>query len=303
MSNLYETFKDCLVGDLSAAEHQDLAKFAAALTTARGTGQQDVLVKEAMSGMCDPEDFVKVAHLVAIVTSHEKTAAMSTSEKIMAGTAVAGALAGLAPLAIQAVNAIRGRKSHEAAMQHAMQQHPMLGEEANAMQTRQNFQVLRSFAPDVAASKPVAANALVRMHRMGPAAADINMVKELATTQKEISDRNKYRPDVRQNLKDVASSVDQLGAAYNTIQTNRTDRANAETKQMIQQTNDLSGQRQAAQAAKREQEHAQAVLKNYDILGGVTNPMPPGPRLRRAEDLAKPVRRLRDLRTSAGQEG
>lgn len=208
MANLYETFKDCLVGELSAAEHQDLAKFASALTSSRGTAQQDVLVKEAMSGMCDPEDFVKVSHLVAIVTGQEKTAGMSTHEKIMGGSAIAAALAGLAPLAIQAVNKIRGNSAQSSALTHAMQQHPMLGEEANAMQTRQNFQVLRSFAPDVAASKPVAANALVRMHRMGPAAADINMVKELASTQKEIAGSNKNSTtDYASSIKDAGRGV------------------------------------------------------------------------------------------------
>jgi hypothetical protein len=191
--NLYETFKDSLVGDLTSAEQQELAKFASALTAARGTDREDVMVKEAMSGMCDPEDFVKVAHLVAIIEGQQKTA--STYHKVMGASAVAGALASLAPLAIQAVKKIQGNAAQDAALQHAMREHPMLGEEANAMQTRQNFQVLRSFAPDVAASKPVAANALVRMHRMGPAAADINMVKELASTQKEIRGKSNSSTD------------------------------------------------------------------------------------------------------------
>ena len=300
--NLYETFKDSLVGELTSTEQQELAKFASALTSARGTDRQDVLITEAVGGMRDPEDFVKVSHLMAIVQGHEKTAKLSTMEKITAGTAIAGALAGLAPLAIQAVNSIRGRKAHDAAIQHAMQQHPMLGEPANAMQTRQNFQVLRSFAPDVASSKPVAANALVRMHRMGPAAADINMVKELASTQKEINDRNKYRPDVSQNLNRVASSADLLGAAYGKIQQGRAAQADAETKQMIQQAKDLSGQRQAAQAALREKEYATNVLKNYEVLGQATQPMAPGQRLRTAESQAKPIQRLRDLKAAAAMD-
>lgn len=214
--NLYETFKDSLVGELTQVEQKELAKFASALASARGTDQQDVLIKEAMGGVVDPEDFVKVAHLMAIVQGHEKTAKMSTSEKITAGTAIATALAGIAPLAIQAVGAMRGRRAHNAAIQHAMQQHPMLAEPANAMQTRQNFQVLRSFAPDVAGSKPVAANALVRMHRMGPAAADINMVKELATTQKEISSRR--GPDTGANLRGAAQGLGEVGSAYAKIQ-------------------------------------------------------------------------------------
>ena len=297
MSNLYETFKDCLVGDLTTAEHRDLAKFAAALTSARGTDREDIMVKEAMSGMTDPEDFVKVAHLVAIATSHEKTAAMSTGEKIMAGTAVAGALAGLAPLAIQAVNAIRGRKAHDAAMQHAMQQHPMLGEEANAMQTRQNFQVLRSFAPDVAASKPVAANALVRMHRMGPAAADINMVKELATTQKEISGRR--GPDTAQNLQSAAAGAGMVGKAYTDIQQGRINQAESATKQMVQMTNDMSAKLQAAQAAKREQQHAADVMSNLQNPAGGANPTRLRDALNRAEGRAKDSRRLSDLMSRA----
>ena len=297
--NLYETFKDSLVGELTSTEQQELAKFASALTSARGTDRQDVLIAEAVGGMRDPEDFVKVSHLMAIVQGHEKTAKLSTMEKITAGTAIAGALAGLAPLAIQAVNSIRGRKAHDAAIQHAMQQHPMLGEPANAMQTRQNFQVLRSFAPDVASSKPVAANALVRMHRMGPAAADINMVKELASTQKEIADRNKYRPDVSQNLKQVVSSADLLGAAYGKIQQGRTAQDDAETKQMIQQAKDLSGQRQAAQAAKREQEHAQAVLRQLTPSGGI-GPIDARPKaMQKAEAAITHRKRLSDLMAKA----
>ena len=207
MSNLYKTFKDCLVGDLSDLEHQDLAKFAAALTAARGSETEEVVIKEAMNGMVDPEDFVKVAHLVAIAQGQEKTASMSTKDKIVAGSSLAAGLAAIAPLAIQAVNKMRSRSAQNSALDHAMQQHPMLGEEANAMQTRQNFQVLRSFAPDVAASKPVAANALVRMHRMGPAAADINMVKELATTQKEIRGKSQSRSDLSSGVRDIGRGV------------------------------------------------------------------------------------------------
>ena len=199
--NLYETFKDSLVGDLTPAEQQELAKFASALTAARGTENEEAIVKEAMNGMVDPEDFVKVAHLVAIARGQEKTASMK--DNVIAGSTLAAGLAAIAPLAIQAVQAIRGKSAQNAALQHAMQQHPMLGEEANAMQTRQNFQVLRTFAPDVAASKPVAANALVRMHRMGPAAADINMVKELATTQKEISGKQNTKNEFSSGIKDI----------------------------------------------------------------------------------------------------
>ena len=298
MSNLYETFKDSLVGELTHVEQKELAKFASALTSARGTDQQDVLIKEAMGGMVDPEDFVKVAHLMAIVQGHEKTAKMSTPEKIMAGTAIATALAGITPLAIQAVGAIRGRKAHNAAIQHAMQQHPMLGEPANAMQTRQNFQVLRSFAPDVASSKPVAANALVRMHRMGPAAADINMVKELATTQKEISSRR--GPDTGANLRGAAQGLGEVGSAYAKIQDGRAKALGDSTKQMLEASRDMDAQMQAAVAAKREQQYAKDVLKTYNVLGQATQPMDPGKRLRRAEDLAKPVRRLRDLKEAAG---
>ena len=203
--NLYETFKDSLVGELSPSEQQELAKFASALTAARGTETEEVIVKEAMNGMVDPEDFVKVAHLVAIAQGQEKTASMK--DNIIAGSSLAAGLAAIAPLAIQAVKKMQSRSAQNAALQHAMQQHPMLGEEANAMQTRQNFQVLRSFAPDVAASKPVAANALVRMHRMGPAAADINMVKELASTQKEISGKQNTRNDYSSGIKDIGRGV------------------------------------------------------------------------------------------------
>ena len=222
--NLYETFKDSLVGELTSTEQQELAKFASALTSARGTENQEGVIKEAMNGMVDPEDFVKVSHLIAILQGQEKTASfknMSSYEKGSLGLGAAGVLAGLvgavAPLAIQAVKKRRSEDAQSAALQHAMQQHPMLGEEANAMQTRQNFQVLRSFAPDVASSKPVAANALVRMHRMGPAAADINMVKELATTQKEISGKTNTKDGFSTGMSGLKDTLSQAGGLVNAV--------------------------------------------------------------------------------------
>lgn len=218
MSNLYETFKDCLVGDLNASEQRELAKFASALTAARGTENQEGVIKEAMNGMVDPEDFVKVSHLIAILQGQEKTASfknMSSYEKGSLGLGAAGVLAGLvgaiAPLAIQAVKKKRGESAQNAALQHAMQQHPMLNEPANAMQTRQNFQVLRTFAPDVAGSAPVAANALVRMHRMGPAATDINTVKEMAETQKEIAGKTNTKDGFGTSMAGLKDTLSQAG--------------------------------------------------------------------------------------------
>ena len=299
MSNLYETFKDCLVGDLNASEQRELAKFASALTAARGTEQQDVIINEAVGGMCDPEDFVKVSHLMAIVQGHEKTATMSTAEKIMAGTAITGALVGLAPLAVQAVRKIRGSQAQNKALQYAMQQHPMLGEPANAMQTRQNFQVLRTFAPDVAGSAPVAANALVRMHRMGPAATDINTVKEMAETQKQIADKYKNEGEA---FVSAGQGIRDLGNVYGDIrrtQVKKIEDAAAATKRMADEQN---AQASALRAQTREKQYANAVLKNYEVLGQATQPMDPGKRLRRAEDLAKPIQRLRDLKAAVGTD-
>lgn len=285
MSNLYETFKDSLVGDLDASEQKELAKFASALTSARGTDQQEVLIEEAMSGMIDPEDFVKVAHLVAIVTSHEKTAKMSTTDKVMAGTAIAGALTGLAPLAIQAVRAIRGSHAQNKSLQHAMQQHPMLGEPANAMQTRQNFQVLRTFAPDVAGSAPVAANALVRMHRMGPAAADINTVKEMAETQKQIAD--KYRNEGAAFVS-AGQGIRDVGSVYRSLQ-----------QDSVKRVEDAAKDREAGNAAKREQLYAKSVMRNYDILSTSQTPTPIAQRIGKAEEMAQSTQRLRDMKMAS----
>lgn len=295
MSNLYETFKDCLVGDLNASEQRELAKFASALTAARGTEQQDVIINEAVGGMCDPEDFVKVSHLIAIVQGHEKTAFfkdMSGSEKVMAGTAIAGALAGLAPLAIQAVRKIRGSQSQNKALQYAMQQHPMLGEPANAMQTRQNFQVLRTFAPDVAGSAPVAANALVRMHRMGPAATDINTVKEMAETQKQIADKYKNEGEA---FVSAGQSVRDLGNVYGDIRKNQVKKiedAAAATKRLADEQN---AQASAVRAETREKQYAADVRKALQPAQHMVGPVNVPKQLPQAERYAKTQQRLRDL--------
>jgi hypothetical protein len=177
-----------------------------------------------------------------------------------------------------------------------MQQHPMLGEPANAMQTRQNFQVLRSFAPDVASSKPVAANALVRMHRMGPAAADINMVKELATTQKEISSRK--GPDTGANLRGAVQGLGEVGSAYTKIQGDRAKALEDSTKQMLSASRDMNAQVQASVAAKREQQYSADVKQALQPAKGTMGPVNVIKELPKAERYAKTMKRLRDLKQS-----
>lgn len=195
--SLYETFKDIYVGELTEQETRELAKFASALVKAKA--EQDVektaaLVKHAASEVTEYEDFEALSHLFMGIKNNtpglEKFAGADNVQRNIDIALKGGLLATtLAPLFMGMYGKFQQGRKHDAVFKQVLSENPDLAKSHTYEDTKRNFDTLKQFSPDVASNALVSGNVLQRMNRLGPALMDINMVKELAGTQKDISDR------------------------------------------------------------------------------------------------------------------
>lgn len=197
--SLYETFKDVYVGDLTEQETRELAKFASALVQAKAEDNAQTalaLVKHAASEINEYEDFEAVCNLfVGIKNGMPGLEKIASVDKVERGLNVAlkgGILAtAMAPMFMGMYKKMQQGRKHDQVFKQVLSDNPDLAKSHAYDDTKRNFDTLKQFSPDVASNALVSGNVLQRMHRLGPALMDINMVKELAGTQKDISARQK----------------------------------------------------------------------------------------------------------------
>lgn len=191
---LYDEFKDSLVGELNNEEIRELAKFAAALSTGKRRRDAEAvqgLMKQAAAEITDVDDYYYVENLMHFL---EKNAAAGGKKGFDWGKAGRIATIGLttaaavAPLAQQLYRSHQAKKKYQASLMGIRKDHPDLFSPTKVEQTQRNYGVLKDFAPQIAQNSLVAGNVLKRMEEYGPRAMDINVVKEMANTQKYVSD-------------------------------------------------------------------------------------------------------------------
>ena len=176
------------MGELTAQEHAELAKFASALIRAKhdkAATKASALVKQAAERVYDPEDFEHVAGLCVYLSKYAANAGFNwskASDYVLKGGLLASALA---PIITPIIQAHKRASKHESTFKEIVKEHPSLGGN-NIAVTKRHFDVLKTFAPDIASNSLVAGNVLHRMHRLGPGMMDINQVKELASTQAQL---------------------------------------------------------------------------------------------------------------------
>ena len=214
---LYDTFKDVYVGELSDSEEQELAKFASALVRAKAAANAEAaqdLVKQASEEIYDFDDFRHVANLCMFVKEAARKDGRSKMETAINIATVGGLLtSAFAPLAMRAYNKYSTNKAFDKSFQEIVRERPSLAQPSSIEQTRRNFGVIKSFSPDVAKNSLVSGNVLERMHRLGPAYMDINAVKEMANTQKFVTDHtSKGMPG--STLGDVGNAASTIGKHY-----------------------------------------------------------------------------------------
>jgi len=207
---LFDIFKDVYVGELTTQEQGELAKFASALLQAKYTksaSAASAIIKQAAERIHDPEDYEHIANLCLYLSKHAASINRSgfdwqkASDYVLKGGVLASALA---PILGPVIQRHRQARKHDAAFKEVVREHPSLGGNALAT-TKRHFDVLKTFAPDVASNSLVAGNVLHRMHRLGPGMMDVNQVKELASTQSQ--------------LKGVGSSADSLRSVGDLLKT------------------------------------------------------------------------------------
>lgn len=240
--SLYSELQDVFVGELSADEQQELAKFAACMLKAKrkkDAKMSAALVKQASDEIYDLDDYDRVISLLAYLRSvpdlQKEASWKRAADYALKGAAITSALA---PLAMTAYKAKREASALEKSFKEIIQEHPVLGAAANLPMTRRYFDALVSFAPPVAMNSLVAGNVIARMHRLGPAMMDINMVKELVSTNKAHQEASEKATSGRKPLvSGVADAVTGVAAAFghkpgDTEMSVRTDRLDSENKHM-----------------------------------------------------------------------
>lgn len=213
---LYDELSAIFVGPLSTDEQQDLAKFASCMLTAkkkRNTKAALALIKSASDDIHDLEDYDRVFSLLAYLRSvpemTKEAAWKSSADTVLKGLAVTS---GVATLAMPAYKAYRNKADLDKSFKQVIQEHPTLGAAANLPMTKRYFDALVAFAPPIAKNSLVAGNVLSRMHRLGPAMMDINMVKELVSTNKAHQEAVSKMPGL--TLADLKGAASEISGAF-----------------------------------------------------------------------------------------
>lgn len=188
---LYDEFKDSLVGELNTEEIRELAKFAAAFSTVKRKRDAEgvqTLIKQAAAEITDVDDFYYVENLVSFLEKNASKKGFDWGKAGRIATIGLTTAAAVAPLAQQLYRGHQAKKKYVASLRGIQMDHPDLFSPTKVEQTQRNFGVLKDFAPQIAQNSLVAGNVLKRMEEYGPRAMDINVVKEMANTQKYVSD-------------------------------------------------------------------------------------------------------------------
>lgn len=184
---IYNALKSAYVGELSQEETAEITQFATELQKAYKT--DDMLkVAQMLNEVCaeiqDFDTLEKIANLSLHYQNHGQ-------EKVaFAGAMLNAALVGLtaAPYVREGVQRRRDPKDFDSSIKSVYNARPDFFTPDKYDLTMRYFNTLVSFAPDVAKNPMFAANVLDRYHRMGPALMDMNVIKELTTTQASITD-------------------------------------------------------------------------------------------------------------------
>ena len=224
--NLYETFKDVYVGDLTEQETRELAKFASALVSAKAEENVEktaALLKHAASEITEYEDFEAISNLFVGIKNNtpglEKFASVDRVGKNIDIALKGGLLASaIAPIFVGMYKRNQQRRNHDRVFNQILSENPDLAKSHTYEETKRNFDTLKQFSPDVASNALVSGNVLQRMNRLGPSLMDINMVNELASTQKDISDRRKKDFEIapRTSAQAIDSATRDLTGAIST---------------------------------------------------------------------------------------
>lgn len=190
---VYEELKEAFVGELSLEETQELAKFASQLMHSKR--ERDLvkvagLLKSAADEIHDLDDFYITSNLMEFLEKEAADGGTPGWEKAVKIVGAAGlGLSAIAPLAQRAFSAYRDSAKRAKSLKEIEAERPELFSPTKREETLRNYKTIQDFAPHVSKNSLVSGNILHRMNRLGPAMMDINAVKELANTQKFVSDR------------------------------------------------------------------------------------------------------------------
>lgn len=246
MTSLYKEFKDVFVGDLTQEETQELAKFASALVRAKATRDlqhTDLLVKSAAAEVVDFQDFYNVSNLfVAMSKTAEAEGKKGWGKALDYGLKGAMLTSVIAPLAMQAYGMFKNKKAYQDSFGTIMREHPNLANGTSRTMTARNFDAIKQFAPDIAKNSLVAGNVLQRMHRAGTQHMDINVIKELANSQKFVSDfrKDEQGAGFAANLGTAARGITEVFPAKEPVDPLTATREINEARKMEQEARDLS---------------------------------------------------------------
>lgn len=245
MTSLYKEFKDVFVGDLSQEETQELAKFASALVRAKATRDlqhTDLLVKSAAAEVVDFQDFYNVSNLfVAMSKTAEAEGKKGWGKALDYGLKGAMLTSVIAPLAMQAYGMFKNKKAYQDSFGTIMREHPNLANGTSRTMTARNFDAIKQFAPDIAKNSLVAGNVLQRMHRAGTQHMDINVIKELANSQKFVSDfrKDEQGAGFAANLGTAARGITEVFPAKEPVDPLTATREINEANKLSQEARDL----------------------------------------------------------------
>lgn len=199
---IYNTLKEAYVGHLSKEETIEVAQFAAEMQRAYSTNDM-LKVAQMLNEVCaqiqDFDTLEKIANLSLHCQNHGQ-------EKVaFAGAMLNAALVGLtaAPYVREGIERRQNPKDFDASIKAVYNSRPDFFTPDKYDLTMRYFNTLTSFAPDVAKNPMFTANVLDRYHRMGPALMDMNVIKELTTTQSSITDsraKSKSTLDPKQDI-------------------------------------------------------------------------------------------------------
>jgi hypothetical protein len=177
----------CLYGDLdfTPEEEADLGAFAARLIKVAVDGNPEALeefFRREFEGEMDKVACERVLDYGNWIVEFDKTAAplgavMSTLGKALAPLSLALAAA---PLVGHGVKALGRKGGLEKSLEQIYKQKPHLRQDPH---TKDYFESIASFAPEVARSPLLAGNVIDQMHRVGPSYVTPQLIRELVGLQ------------------------------------------------------------------------------------------------------------------------
>ena len=251
----FDTLGDIYCSNLTSEDHAELAKFASDFKASIAK-EDSVAVRrcidEIVSGVKTEEEYDQ---LEAVLSFFEKTAAKKGKRKKkkkavsqglfsdpnrMASTAMFGSAALTALGAGYGIYAKHKKKKQQqeqlrASINTIARRNPELFNQSNLHNTERYFDMITTFSPTIAGNPDVAGNFLINMNRVGPPGMDLNIVKELASLERDI--RAPEDTTAENNFRSLSSAAGATSSYY------------ANKAKNLSKTNSLKNQREAAMYA------------------------------------------------------